>query len=64
MREAYTALWWVAAGTEPTVAEAEERVARLRRVGPTPYAFTLRRPFDPQGRDGLTESDPARMCPA
>ena len=64
MREAYTALWWIAAGTEPTVAEAEERVGRLRRVGPTPYAFTLRRPFDPQGRHGLAESDPARMCPA
>jgi len=64
MREAYTAVWWVAAGTEPTVAEAEERVGRLRRVGPTPYAFTLRRPFDSQGRHGLAESDPARMCPA
>jgi hypothetical protein len=64
VREAYSALWWVPADTEPTVADAEKRVASLRRIGPTPYAFTLRRRFDPDGRARLTEPDPARTCPA
>jgi hypothetical protein len=41
-----TALWWVPAGTIPTVAEAEERLAHLRAHGPTPDAFTLRGPLD------------------
>jgi hypothetical protein len=44
--------------------DAEERVASLRHVGPPPCAFTIRRPFDPQGRDRPAEPDPARMCPA
>ena len=42
--EPETALWWVPAGTMPTVADAEERLAHLRAHGPTPRAFTLREP--------------------
>lgn len=38
-------LWWVPAGHLPTVAEAEERFAALRELGPTPHAFTFKRPF-------------------
>jgi hypothetical protein len=49
MTEAYLALWWVPRGHVPTVAEAEERVARLRAHGPTPYAFTFRVHFPPPG---------------
>jgi len=45
--EASTALWWIRAGTTPTVAEAEERLDLLRGAGPGPSAFTLREPFDP-----------------
>ncbi|MDQ8702127.1 DUF3291 domain-containing protein [Streptomyces sp. LHD-70] len=45
--EAMTTLWWVPAGHRPTVAEAEERLLRLRAEGPTPYAFTLRTAFPP-----------------
>jgi heme-degrading monooxygenase HmoA len=41
--EPETALWWILAGTIPTVADAEERLTRLRADGPTPEAFTLRR---------------------
>ncbi|SEM24362.1 DUF3291 domain-containing protein [Streptacidiphilus jiangxiensis] len=41
MQEAVTVLWWVPAGHEPTVAEAEARLRALREDGPTPYAFTL-----------------------
>jgi Domain of unknown function (DUF3291) len=40
--EPETALWWVPAGTIPTIADAEERLAHLRTHGPTPRAFTLR----------------------
>jgi len=47
--EAMTALWWIPAGTRPTVADAERRLEALRRNGPTPFAFTMRTPFPPPG---------------
>lgn len=40
-------LWWIPAGTVPTVQEAHERLARLNAEGPTPYAFTFTRTFTP-----------------
>jgi len=43
--DAYLALWWVPNGHRPTVDEAAERVARMRRDGPTVHAFTFRQPF-------------------
>ena len=36
MDEAYTALWWIPAGTVPDTAEAEQRVRLLRAHGPGP----------------------------
>lgn len=45
--EAYVAMWWIEAGTRPTVAEAIERLERLRTVGPTPEVFDFRKPFGP-----------------
>ena len=42
---AYVVIWWVPAGTRPTVAEARERLDHLHREGPTPFAFTFRVPF-------------------
>ena len=45
MADAYLALWWVPAGTIPTVAEARDRIRRLTRDGPDPDAFTFRSPF-------------------
>lgn len=45
--EAYLVLWWVPAGTLPTVAEAKARLELLRRLGPSPEAFTFRAPFPP-----------------
>ena len=44
-----TALWWVAAGEPPTPAHALARLTHLRRHGPTPKAFTVRRRFTPDG---------------
>jgi hypothetical protein len=46
MAEAYLALWWIPVGSIPTVADGEERIRHVREHGPTPYAFTLRAPFD------------------
>jgi hypothetical protein len=38
-------LWWVPAGHIPTVDEAKERLEVLRARGPSPDAFTFRKPF-------------------
>ena len=43
--EAHTALWWIPAGTTPTVAEAVARLSHLREHGPTETAFTFRERF-------------------
>lgn len=32
-------MWWIEAGTLPTVDEAKERLEFFDRVGPSPYAF-------------------------
>jgi hypothetical protein len=50
---AMTALWWVAEGHRPTVAEAEERLAHLRTHGPTAYSFTLRETFAPTAQRNI-----------
>ena len=44
-----TAMWWIADGDRPTVDEGLDRLAHLRRHGPSPHAFSLRRQFDPEG---------------
>lgn len=44
----YLALWWVPAGTEPTVDDAKPRLGSLDTHGPTPYAFTFKRRFAPE----------------
>jgi hypothetical protein len=56
IQEAYLACWWVRAGHRPTVAEAEHRVALLRRHGPTPASFTLRRHFPAPGLAGSSRA--------
>jgi Domain of unknown function (DUF3291) len=39
--DAHMVLWWVAAGHEPTVAEAVAKLMLLRQNGSTPDAFTF-----------------------
>jgi hypothetical protein len=60
--ESHMALWWVPAGTTPTVAEAVARLADHRRDGPAPRAFDFKHPFTPDGEP----LDPAalRILPA
>jgi hypothetical protein len=58
VEEAMVTLWWVPAGHRPTVAEAESRLLHIRTHGPTPYAFTLRTQFPPQGAEPLVGEVP------
>jgi hypothetical protein len=68
MTEAFVVLWWVPAGTTPTVAEAKDRLEHLRLHGSTPSAFTFREQFPPP--DAPSEGAPASdiddrwTCPA
>jgi hypothetical protein len=63
MGKPMTALWWVPAGTAPTVAEAEQRLNHLQVNGPTRYAFTFRTPFP--SPDGVTAAvSDEWFCPA
>ena len=41
MNEAYLALWWVPVGHRPSLEEAAERLALLRRLGPTEQVFSI-----------------------
>lgn len=43
---AHLAMWWVEQGHRPTAQEAQDRLERLRRDGPTPEAFTFRTPVE------------------
>jgi Domain of unknown function (DUF3291) len=43
----YMALWWVPAGHIPGIDEAKKRLAHLEAHGPTQYAFTFQRIFEP-----------------
>jgi hypothetical protein len=65
--EIYLVLWWVPAGHVPTVREAEERLDRLRALGPTPGAFTFRAHFPPPAAadDDAAEvvADDGWLCP-
>jgi hypothetical protein len=45
----YMALWWIPAGTLPTLDDAKAKLEMLERLGPTPEAFTFKQPFPPPG---------------
>ena len=49
---AYQALWWIAAGTEPTVDEGLARLWLLDRFGPSERAFTFKARFPAPGLSG------------
>jgi hypothetical protein len=57
------ALWWIPAGHIPTVAEAIERLQLLSERGPSPEAFTFRKPFPPSDAEkGNLPSLDAAFC--
>ncbi len=47
----FAVLWWVTAGHEPSVDEAEDRLNYLQANGPTPHAFVFKNRFPPPGDD-------------
>ena len=53
--EAHQVLWWVPAGHIPTIEEALERLAHLRREGPTARAFTFSQRHPAPGERGSTQ---------
>jgi hypothetical protein len=63
MAEAFMVLWWVPAGHRPPVAEAKERLELLRREGPTPAAFTFRKPFPAPDTEAPVDVDDLWGCP-
>jgi len=46
---ASVALWWIPIGHRPTIAESAQRLRSIRTLGPTPFAFTIRKAFLPDG---------------
>lgn len=53
---AFQVLFWIPAGTAPTVDEAMARLAHLQAHGPTPHAFTFKERF---AAPGTSEAPPA-----
>jgi hypothetical protein len=60
--EVYLVLWWIPAGTVPTVDEALARLDHLRTYGPSPEAFTFRQPF-PHPGGSTVAADERNTCP-
>lgn len=58
MAEAHMVLWWVPLDHRPSVEEAIDRLARLRRHGASPEAFDFRRVFP------APDAPPAAATPA
>ena len=44
----FLALWWVPAGHRPDIDEAKQRLAHLDEHGPTAFAFTFKKAFQPE----------------
>ncbi|VVT11901.1 DUF3291 domain-containing protein [Erythrobacter sp. EC-HK427] len=52
MDGAYQALWWIPAGTRPTVNDGLAKLWLLDQEGPTPLAFTFKSRFPAPGMEG------------
>lgn len=50
MNSPHLALWWIPAGTRPTLEDAKARLQAIAAHGDTPQAFTFRSVFDASGR--------------
>lgn len=45
--EVFQTLWWIPAGTIPTIEDGKARLETLRLLGPSPSAFLFHKPFAP-----------------
>jgi hypothetical protein len=64
MTQPYLVLWWVPAGHRPGIAEAVDRLERLRSAGPGPAAFTFRAAFPAPDAGAAPVVDAGEACPA
>ena len=64
MAEAYVVLWWVPAGHRPTMAEAKEKLEKLRHSGPSPQAFSFKQIYPPPGHTAEKPRELLDECPA
>ena len=64
MAEAHMVLWWIPAGTIPTLDEAKDRLEHLREYGPGPRAFTFKTRFSPDEAVVASPEDERDFCPA
>jgi uncharacterized protein DUF3291 len=55
-------LWWIPAGSLPSVGDAQERLQYLKENGPTPHAFTFRSPFPPPDGANDAQAVDAAFC--
>lgn len=55
-------LWWVEAGTLPTVAEAKKRLDLIADRGPGPRAFNFRMRYEPDGKLAAGKKPQARAA--
>ena len=49
--------WWAPAGEATSWREVAERIDYLHEHGSTPYAFTLRKPFDATGQATTVDTE-------
>ncbi len=65
MRDSHLVLWWLPAGERPYLSEAEDRLNRLRALGPTPEAFTFKKAYPaPNSREATEPSTFDDTCPS
>ncbi|MEJ2407984.1 MAG: DUF3291 domain-containing protein [Novosphingobium sp.] len=59
----YQALWWIPAGTTPSVSDGLSRLWLLERYGPCPQTFTFKARFPAPGEAGLpVDHQPDPWC--
>ena len=49
LEQPHVAMWWVPAGTIPTIEDAKEKLAQLEKNGPGPEVFTMRKRYSATG---------------
>jgi hypothetical protein len=62
--EQHLCLWWIPAGSLPTIEEGKDRLEHLREHGPTPCAFTFKKRFSPGEAAVASPEDERWFCPA